>query len=99
MAHAHSYRITLSNNKTEKEALNLLLAQRDDFLIPDTKGRKEIIEALGIEKRFRRSFDAIHIAGHRRGEVQVEVPDPSIITLYEIKSTKELLPEFPRGFF
>ena len=99
MAHAHSYLITLSNNKTEKEAFNLLLQEREDLLIPDSKGKKRILEALAIEKRFQRTFDLVSIAGHRRGEAQVELLDPTTITLFEIKSTKELLPNFPRGFF
>ena len=99
MAHAHSYQITLSNNKTEKEALSLLLAERDDLLIPDAKGRKAILEALGIDKRFRRTFDLVRIPGHRFGESQVEIQNPGSITLFEIKSTKKLLPDFPKGFF
>lgn len=99
MAHAHSYQITLSNNKTEKEALNMLLAEREDLLIPDAKGRKAIIEALGIDKRFRRTFDLVRIPGHHFGEAQVEIQDPGSITLFEIKSTKKLLPDFPKGFF
>ena len=99
MAHAHSYQITLSNNKTEKEALTLLLAEREDLLIPDAKGRKAIVEALGIDLRYRRTFDLVRIPGHRFGESQVEIQDPSSITLFEIKSTKKLLPDFPKGFF
>lgn len=99
MAHAHSYQITLSNNKTEKEALNLLLAERDDLLIPDAQGRKAIIEALGVDPRFKRTFDLVRIPGHRFGEAQVEIKNPKSITLFEIKSTKKLLPDFPRGFF
>lgn len=99
MAHAHSYQITLSNNKTEKEALNLLLAEREDLLIPDAKGRMAIVEALGIDKRFRRTFDLVRIPGHRFGETQVEIQDPGSISLFEIKSTKKLLPNFPKGFF
>lgn len=99
MVHAHSYLITLSNNKTEKEALNLLLAERNDLLIPDAKGRLEILKALGIDKRFRRTFDVVRIEGHVKGESKVELLDPSTITLFEIKSTKKLLPDFPRGFF
>ena len=99
MAHAHSYQITLSNNKTEKEALTLLLAEREDLLIPDAKGRKAIVEALGIDLRYRRTFDLVRIPGHRFGESQVEIQDPSSITLFEIKSTKKPLPDFPKGFF
>lgn len=99
MAHAHSYRITLSNNKTEKEALSLLLSERPDFLIPDAKGRKAILAALGVEPRFSRAFDLVKIEGHTRGETQVDVLNPTTLTLFEIKSTKELLPDLPRGFF
>lgn len=99
MAHAHSYQITLSNNKTEKEALNLLLAEREDLLIPDAKGRKAIVEALGIDPRFKRTFDLVRILGHHFGENQVEIEDPSSITLFEIKSTKKRLENFPKGFF
>ena len=99
MANAHSYRITLSNNKTEKEALNLVLSARSDILIPDSKGRRAILSALEVEQRFSRAFDLVRIEGHTRGESQVEILDPTALTLFEIKSTKKLLPDFPRGFF
>lgn len=99
MAHAHSYRITLSNNKTEKEALNVVLGEGPDLLIPDAKGRRAILSALGIDLRLSRAFDLVRVEGHARGESEIEVFDPTTLTLFEIKSTKKRLPNFPRGFF
>ena len=99
MANAHSYRITLSNNRTEKEALSLVLSARPDLVVPDSRGRRAILSALGVEQRFSRAFDLARVDGHIRDESVVEVIDPTALTLFEIKSTRKLLPDFPRGFF
>lgn len=99
MASQHSYVITLSNNVTEKEALQLVLRERTDLLIPDADGRKQILESLKLPQSYRRTFDMVRVEGHIRGGSVVEYDDPKAITLYEIKSTKKRLPNFPHGFF
>ena len=94
-----SYRITLSNNATEKEALSVILQAREDLLIPDLAGRKQILQSLGLPLGYRRTFDMVSVAGHVRESSEVEYSDPDSITLYEVKSTRKRLPDFPRGFF
>lgn len=50
MASDISYKITLSNNKTEKQAIDFLQSVDKRFLLPSKEGRKQIVEALQMEK-------------------------------------------------
>jgi hypothetical protein len=99
MAHAHSYQITLSNNKTEKEALLLLLKRHRDLLVPDAAGRKAALLALGLPARLSRAFDVIRVRGGRRAKDTVQLTKRSVVTLIDVKSTRKRLYTFPRGFF
>lgn len=44
MASNHSYTITISNNKSEKEAIQFLLDSDPRFINPDKEARKLIME-------------------------------------------------------
>lgn len=99
MAHAHSYQITLSNNKTEKKALRLLLRKHRNLLVPDSAGRKDALKALGLPSRWARAFDVIRVRGGRRVGSAVRLTKRSVVTLIDVKSTQKRLKAFPRGFF
>jgi hypothetical protein len=49
MATDHSYRITLKNNASEKEAIQFLLESDPRFLAPDKNSRKLIMELLNVK--------------------------------------------------
>jgi hypothetical protein len=48
MATEHSYRITLSNNKTEDAAIAYLRTVDPSLLFPDAESRKSILELLSL---------------------------------------------------
>jgi hypothetical protein len=99
MASDHSYSITLSNNKTEKQAIDYLLSTNKEFLLPTKEGRKRIMEILQLDKKYSRAFDLFMLPGHVNTESSVVFDDLSNITLIELKTTMKYLPNNPKGFF
>ena len=100
MASKSSYTITLSNNISEKEALDYLLESDERFLLPDKAGRKQILAILNLDRSFSRAFDLVMIKGKTRTtSTALEITNPADITLIELKTTKKKLPECPKGFF
>ena len=99
MARAHSFVITLSNNRTESEGLDLVLSASRDLFLPDLNGRKEIIKILGLKKEFLRAFDLVRVAGANADSNTLPISNPKGITLIELKTTKKRLPDNPYGFF
>ena len=101
MANSHSFVITVSNNKTEKEAIDYLIANATGFFYVDRETRKLILELLELPKTFARAFDMIYIPrfdGLRVTENVIETHLDEII-LVELKATKKFLPDNPKGFF
>lgn len=99
MASDHSYKITLSNNRTEKQAIDYLMAVDKCFLLPTKEGRKQILAALGIDKKYSRTFDLFILPGHQNTEQEIEIDNVDNITLIELKTTQKFLPSMPKGFF
>ncbi len=99
MASEGSYTITLSNNKTEKRAVEYLLGSDTNLLIPDTAGRKKILELLGLPKKYSRAFDLFYAPGFMQNGEEIFIADPKQITLIELKTTEKYLPQNPKGFF
>ncbi|MEM6271625.1 MAG: hypothetical protein AAF998_19470 [Bacteroidota bacterium] len=99
MATEKSYTITLRNNDTEKSGIRYLVNQGLAVVHPDSKSRKSVLEFLGLENRFRRSFDLILFHGQQANNGEVELKEGDAITLIELKTTKKFLPNNPRGFF
>lgn len=100
MARAHSFRITLSNNKTEKEGLDYLLAAEPEWFLPSARGRKDILKTFALEPKFSRAFDLIWVKGQRRreGEEWVVASTDELVFI-ELKTTKKRLDHNPYGFF
>jgi len=99
LASEYSYKITLNNNETEKEAIAFLINNDSSFIEPDKESRKKILNILGLNKRFIRAFDLIQVKGHTNSENEFIINEDSEITLIEIKSTKKKLKNNPYGFF
>lgn len=99
MASKHSYEITVSNNITEKEAINYLLSKDERFINPTKESRKIIMELLNIETKYSRAFDLIIVEGHTNKEENIILDNTKTITLIELKTTKKRLPNLPKGFF
>lgn len=99
MASKHSYKITLSNNKTEKQAIDYLLSVDNRFLLPTKEGRKQIVEVLGLDKKYSRTFDLFMLPGYTNSEEEITIDNAGDITLIELKTTQKFLPNNPKGFF
>ena len=99
MASKHSYTITLSNNQSEKEALEFLLNSNSNFLNPDKESRRIIMDLLYIDKKYTRAFDLILIPGYTNSENYIEIENINDIVLIELKTTKKKLLNLPYGFF
>ncbi len=61
MARAHSFVITVSNNKTEKEGIDYLTAHATGFFYVDSDARQQILELLEMPRTYARAFDMIYI--------------------------------------
>lgn len=99
MAKAHSFKITLSNNRTELEGMDFVLQTSPDLFHPDTIGRKKLLEMLNLPLTYRKTFDLVRIQGASQTNDEVEISDPKLVTLIELKTTKKKLPANPLGFF
>lgn len=101
MARAHSFVITVSNNKTEKEGTDYLTTNATGFFYADKLTRRHILELLEMPMSFARAFDMIYIPRFDGTTVTDEVIETHLeeIVLIELKTTKKLLRENPRGFF
>lgn len=99
MASEQSYSITLSNNRTEKAALDYVIAADDRFWVSAARSRRHLLEVLGLPKSFSRAFDLVLVDGYVGSEPDLAVADVDSITLVELKTTQKYLPDSPKGFF
>jgi hypothetical protein len=99
MTSERSYKITLSNNQTEKRAIDFLMQKDPSFLLPTKEGRKRLLEILGLSKKYARAFDLFKLPGHVNSEHEVTPEHAKLITLVELKTTEKYLPANPKGFF
>ena len=80
MSSDKSYKITINNNKTEKEGIDFLISEYSKFLKPDTESRKVIMELLELDSKFKRAFDLILIEGHYNQESLIDLHKNDRIT-------------------
>lgn len=99
MASEHSYTITVSNNRTEKVALDYVMSSDDHFWLPQPAARRMILSELGLPTAFSRAFDLIRVADPVKTENEISVESIEEITLVELKTTRKRLPQLPQGFF
>lgn len=99
MTSNHSYTITLSNNNSEKEAIEFLISSDNKFLNPSKESPKVIMELLSIDKKYIRAFDLIMIPGHTNLDEVIVLKKLEDIVLIELKTTKKKLLNLPKGFF
>ena len=101
MSGKHSFTITLSNNKTEKEGIRYLTGLRQGFFEVGKDDKKQILALLKIAPKFARAFDLIYIPKSKKIKlnnrlIHVRLKD---LLLVELKTTKKYLPNNPKGFF
>jgi hypothetical protein len=95
----HSYLITLSNNRTEKAAIDYLLELDSRYRTVDAVSRRALMESLGIDRSFARAFDLVRLPENRLDSSEMAMADVEELVLVELKTTKKRLPDLPRGFF
>lgn len=95
----HSYLITLSNNRTEKAAIDYLLERDCRYRTLDTASRRALLERLDIDRSFSRAFDLVRLPEDRRDSPETAIADVDELVLVELKTTKKRLPDLPKGFF
>lgn len=99
MASEQSYTITLNNNRTEKAAIDYLLAVDRRFWVPTPASRKYILAELGADPALARAFDLVLVEGDVSAESELLVTELDRVTLVELKTTRKRLPALPKGFF
>jgi hypothetical protein len=99
LAKQHSYTITIENNKSEKEAIDYLISMNSNFILPDKRSRKMLLDIFGIDQKYIRAFDLIYISGHSNIEDIIEFKSKDEVTFIELKTTKKKLTNLPKGFF
>jgi hypothetical protein len=101
MSRAHSFVITVSNNRTEKEGIDYLVENHTGFFKIDLSLKKQLLDALEMSYTFLQAFDMVYIPEYV-GKVITDdfiVANLENIILVELKTTKKYLPDNPKGFF
>jgi hypothetical protein len=101
MSRKHSFKLTLSNNVTEKQGINYLIEEHTGFFKIDKEMKKELLDRVNIPHRFQQSFDLVFIPrmkGIRFKEEYLETHLDELLFV-ELKTTKKYLPDNPKGFF
>mgnify|MGYP000226899621 CR=1 FL=1 len=101
MSRKHSFVITISNNKTEKEGVAYLLENYLGFFQVTKESRKEILTLLNLDLKYSKAFDVIYIPNLEKIELTSNHLKTYLedIILVELKTTKKFLPNNPKGFF
>jgi len=99
VASSKSYQITISNNLTEKEAIDFVMSQDQCLCNPTKEARKELLKIFGLPDRFLRAFDLISVPQRNNHSNVLSFSSIDDITFIELKTTQKALPNNPRGFF
>jgi len=101
MSRKHSFKLTLSNNVTEKQGINYLIEEQTGFFKIDRLMKKELLDKVNIPHNFLQSFDMVYIPKLKGIEFEKDYIETHLdeILFIELKTTKKYLPENPKGFF
>lgn len=101
MSRKHSFKLTLSNNVTEKQGINYLIEEQTGFFKIDKEMKKELLDRVDISHNFLQSFDMVYIPKLKGIEFDKYFIETHLdeILFIELKTTKKYLPDNPKGFF
>lgn len=101
MSRKHSFKLTLSNNVTEKEGINYLVDKQTGFFKIDKEMKRELLDRVNIPHSYLQSFDMVYIPKMKGIEFREEFIETHLdeLIFVELKTTKKFLPENPKGFF
>jgi|SRR5579872_1208665 len=84
-----------ANYDRQDRGLQLLATELKGFCVPSKAEKKQLLDLMGISKRFHQTFDAVRLHVPTISNV-VNAKD---FDLLEIKTTDKYLPSLPKGFF
>tara|TARA_R110000851_G_scaffold298550_1_gene454024 strand:+ start:141 stop:611 length:471 start_codon:yes stop_codon:yes gene_type:complete len=101
MSRKHSFKLTLSNNVTEKQGINYLVEEQTGFFKIDKLMKKELLDKVNVPHNFLQSFDMVYIPKLKGIQFDKDYIETHLdeILFIELKTTKKYLPENPKGFF
>jgi hypothetical protein len=101
MSRKHSFKLTLSNNVTEKEGIIYLIEEQTGFFKIDKEMKKELLDRVNIPHNFLQSFDMVYIPKLKGIQFEKDYIETHLdeILFVELKTTKKYLPDNPKGFF
>ena len=101
MSRKHSFRLTLSNNVTEKQGINYLIEEQSGFFKIDKEMKKLLLDKVNISHKYLQSFDLVFIPKMKGVQFKEGYIDTYLdeILFVELKTTKKYLPDNPKGFF
>lgn len=101
MSRKHSFKLTLSNNVTEKEGINYLVEEQTGFFKIDKEMKKQLLDKVNIPYNYLQSFDMVYIPKLKGIKFEKDYIETHLdeILFIELKTTKKFLPENPKGFF
>lgn len=101
MSRKYTFKLTLSNNITEKEGVNHLIENETGFFKIDLSTKKELLDKINIPYSYLQSFDLIYIPRMNGIHFKQEYIETHLdeMIFVELKTTKKYLPENPKGFF
>lgn len=101
MSRKHSFKLTLSNNVTEKEGIIYLIEEQTGFFKIDKEMKKELLDRVNIPHNFLQSFDMVYIPKLKGIQFEKDYIETHLdeILFVELKTTKKYLPYNPKGFF
>ncbi len=101
MSRKYSFKLTLSNNVTEKQGINYLIEEQTGFFKIDKEMKKELLDKVNVPHNFLQSFDMIYIPKLKGVNFEKDYIETHLdeILFIELKTTKKYLPDNPKGFF
>lgn len=101
MSRKHSFKLTLSNNVTEKQGINYLIEKQTGFFKIDKEMKRELLDKVNIPHSYLQSFDMVYIPKMKGVVFEAEFIETHLdeLIFVELKTTKKYLPENPKGFF
>ncbi|MCF8713649.1 hypothetical protein JM658_02320 [Joostella atrarenae] len=101
MSRKHSFKLTLSNNVTEKQGINYLIEEETGFFKIDKEMKRELLDRVNIPHNFLQSFDMVYIPKLKGIVFEKDYIETHLdeILFIELKTTKKYLPDNPKGFF
>ena len=98
MASDQSYKITLSNNNTEKQGIKYVTENDSTLFEVDKETKKQILDSLNIDSKYIRAFDLIKVDDKNIIDGEITVNDSHELILVELKQLRKNLLIFQKDF-